>query len=162
MDDVPVRAQPPRPTVPSRTLKGPLDHIYVNPNVTRAAQRELAVKLHQEIATEAELDRAFRTREMPDKNRNKEGDQARIFNEFCVAFIEASKATREHVTGVLDEANNRLKDLEEVRAKLEEVERRTYRFEMDLPDEARTVESEMLRAINEEKEEARRNKKEET
>lgn len=130
-----MRVQPPRPTVPPRTLRGPLDHIYVNPNVTRAAQRELAVKLHAEIATDAELDRAFRTRPMPAKGKQRQEDQARIFNEFCVAFIEASKQTKEQVAVVLDEANARLRQLEDVRLRLEDVERRTYRFEMDLPEE---------------------------
>jgi hypothetical protein len=156
MDDVPVRVQPPRPTVPPRTLKGPLDHIHINPNVTRTAQRELAAKLHAEIATDAELDRAFRRRPMPVKSKDRHEDQARIFNEFCVAFIEASKQTKEQVANVLDEANTRLRQLDDVRLRLEDVERRTYRFEMDLPDESQSLENDLERQLKEEKEEARK------
>jgi hypothetical protein len=159
MEEVPMLTQSLHPTVPSRIQKCPLDHIYINPNVTRAAQRRLAAKLHSEISTEAELDRAFRTRQIPVRDKEHQGDQARVFNEFCVAFIEASKEQKDQVVQVLEDANARFQELQEVRARLEEVERRTYRFEMDLPDEVHTAEGDILRALKEEKEEALKKKK---
>lgn len=112
----------------------PLDHIYVNPTVTREGQRELATKLHSEIDSEKELSHAFIHRPQPPKAKDRVEDQAKIFNDFCVQFIDSSKDTKEKVTNVLLEAQNRLSDLEDIRSHLEEVERATYRFEMGLPE----------------------------
>jgi hypothetical protein len=120
----------------------------VNPNVTGAAQRQLAAKLHGEIALEQELDHAFRTRPSPTSPKEKKEDNARIFNEFCVAFIDQSKGTKEHVTEVMNQAGDRLKELNETHDHLEEVERRTYQFEMRLPDAPQSAEMDVDKAIS--------------
>jgi hypothetical protein len=130
----------------------------VNPNVTRAAQRELAKNLHAEVAVEKDLDRAFRIRPAPTLNRDQIQDNAKIFNDFCIEFIEASKVTKEHVAQVLDDARARMTELDELQARLEEVERHNYQFEMDLPDAPRAIESELDRAISEEAGEIKKKK----
>jgi hypothetical protein len=130
----------------------------VNPNVTRAAQRELAKKLHAEVALEKDLDRAFLTRPPPTSNRDQVQDNAKIFNDFCIEFIETSKVTKEHVVQVLDDAHARMTELDELQARLEEVERRNYQFEMNLPDAPRTVDNEIDRAISEEAGEIKKKK----
>ena len=134
--------------VPNRK-KGPLDHIYVNPNVTREAQRDLAAKLHSEISAEKDLDDLFRNRSHPSKASDRSEDSAKIFNDFCVQFIDSSKDTKDRVSDVLARASDRLRELEEAKAHLEEVERRTYRFEMNLPEQTSSIEDEMNRAIDE-------------
>lgn len=110
------------------------NQIYTNPNVTKEGQENLSNKLHSEIETEEKLTDLFKTRprSLPPKERKE--DSAKIFNDFCVEFIEASKTTREDVQNTLNDAHNRLIDLEDLRQHLEEVERRAYRFEMNLPD----------------------------
>ena len=110
-----------------------IDNIYVNPNVTREGQEELSSKLHHEISAEEELTKSFLSREKPVKN--KENDSAKIFNDFCVSFIESSGSTKDGVTNTLNDVHSRLEELEALRSHLEEVERESYRFEMNLPDE---------------------------
>lgn len=118
-----------------RTLrKGPLDHIYVNPTVTREGQRKLAEKLYNEIESETQLDEQFKSREKPKRIKDKEEDNAKIFNDFCVAFIETSKETKDNVTNAISQAQDRLTQLDDLRNSLIEIERRNYRFEMNLPN----------------------------
>ncbi|OHT09605.1 hypothetical protein TRFO_21498 [Tritrichomonas foetus] len=114
--------------------KGPLDHIYINPTVTREGQRILAEKLYREIDAENTLHTAFVNRPQPLRGKDRAQDNAKIFNDFCVAFIDSSKETKEKVTSVISQAQNRLDELEEVRRHLAEIERQTYRFEMNLPN----------------------------
>jgi len=167
--------QPARPTVPSHSQKGPLDHLYINPNVTRPAQRELAKKLHAEIATEKELDKAFKNRPAPtrpiqckpaakrpgDAAAEKDGDKAakkpevvvednaKIFNDFCKKFLETCDSTKERVTQVLDDEHTRITELGDLQVRLEEIERHNYQFEMDLPDAPKSIEAEIDHAVAE-------------
>lgn len=129
--------------------RGPLNSIHVNPRVTREGQRELAARLHAEIASDRELEESFRRRPVSVKARDDSLNSARIFNDFCVSFIDQSKDTKDRVVGALSEANHRLKQLEQAREHLEEIERRNYRFEMDLPEEYVPPEEEIRRAIAE-------------
>lgn len=107
--------------------------IYINPDVTKRGQEILSEKLHNEIEKEDELTKAFLSRERHQK-KDPSNDNAKIFNDFCVDFIEKSDTTRDGVTGSIDQVQERLNRLEEMRAHLEEVERRAYRFEMNLPE----------------------------
>ena len=114
-----------------------INNIYVNPNVTREGQQELSDKLHHEISAEDELTESFLNREKPTKN--KEQDNAKIFNDFCVQFIESSTGTKEGVSNTLNDVHSRLEELESLRSHLEEVERESYRFEMHLPDKPLSI-----------------------
>ena len=136
---------------PGTSRRSALDSINFNPRVTREGQRELAARLHAEIASDKELEEAFRRRPVAPKVRDDSLNSAKIFNDFCVSFIEGSKDTKDRVAGALAEANHRLKQLEKAQEHLEEIERRQYRFEMDLPEEYVTPEEEIHRAIEESK-----------
>lgn len=114
--------------------KGPLDHFYINPTVTREGQKKLAEKLHHEIESEAQLDEEFKTREKPKRIKDKEEDHAKIFNDFCIAFIDSSKEIKDNVTNAISQAQDRLTQLDDLRNSLVEIERRNYRFEMNLPN----------------------------
>lgn len=128
-----------------RTLrKGPLDHFYINPTVTREGQRKLAEKLYHEIDSETQLDEQFKTREKPKRIKDKEEDNAKIFNDFCVAFIDSSKETKDNVTNAISQAQDRLTQLDDLRNSLIEIERRNYRFEMNLPNPYESDDDEKL------------------
>ncbi|KAK8894583.1 hypothetical protein M9Y10_023019 [Tritrichomonas musculus] len=114
--------------------KGPLDHIYINPIVTREGQRKLAEKLYHEIDSEVQLDEEFKNREKPKRIKDNEEDHAKIFNDFCIAFIDASKETKDNVTNAISQAQDRLTQLDDIKNSLTEIERRNYRFEMNLPN----------------------------
>ena len=133
--------------------KGKLDYIYVNPNVTREGQRALAEKLYSEIDTEKKLNRMFATRPQLQWAKERSGDQAKAFNDFCVEFIDTSKQTKDNVTDVIVQAQDRIDQLEDIRKHLVEVERQTYRFEMNLPDPYETISRQMYEFENERKEE---------
>ena len=117
-----------------KVKRSPVDRIYVNPSVTREGQRKLATKLYAEIADEATLEENFKKREIPVRNKDPAQDNAKIFNDFCVDFIDKSKGTKENVLNVINDASDRISALEETKRHLVEVERMTYRFEMNLPD----------------------------
>ena len=76
-------------------------------------------------------------------------------------FIDSSKDTKDRVSDVLARASERLKELEDARAHLEEIERRTYRFEMNLPEQTVSIEDEMNKAIDNNKAEIKRKPKNE-
>lgn len=110
------------------------NNIYINPDVTKEGQEKLSQKLHSEIEKEEELTQAFLTRERHHK-KDPANDNAKIFNDFCVDFIDKATTTREDVSMSINQVQDRLARLEEMRAHLEEIERRSYRFEMNLPEE---------------------------
>jgi hypothetical protein len=109
-----------------------LDTIYTNPNVTREGQQTLSDNLQNSMSLEETLNHSFETREK--RVQDKETDGAKIFNDFCVDFIDKSAGTKEGITNTIDDVSVRLAELQKLKAHLEEVERQSYRFEMNLPD----------------------------
>lgn len=107
--------------------------IYINPDVSKEGQEILSQKLHSEIEKEEELTKSFLSRERHKKDPT--NDNAKIFNDFCVDFIDKSTATRDDVSNSINQVQERLSRLEQMKAHLEEIERRSYRFEMNLPEE---------------------------
>jgi len=112
-----------------------IDSIYTNPEVTKEGQDNLALKLHNEIDHEKELTTMFRNRAALKQKRETSSDGAKAFNDFCIDFLETSKKTKESVSGTLEDAQKRYETLKEVYCHLEDVERETYRFEMNLPSQ---------------------------
>ena len=108
------------------------DSIYTNPNVTRDGQQILSDKLQSEISAEETLTRSFETREKRVKNQEEDG--AKIFNDFCVEFIGKSAEAIGGVVNTINEVDARLTELQQLKEHLEEVERQSYRFQMNLPD----------------------------
>ena len=107
--------------------------LYVNPNVTKSAQLELAEKLKEEVELETKLTEEYKKR--PGRDRSASTiDEAKIFNDFCVGFINESKDTRDKVSDSISDATRRLKELSDLCSHLEEMQRVNYRFEMNLPE----------------------------
>ena len=107
--------------------------LYVNPKVTKPAQLELAENLKAAVEMEAQLTEDFKKRPGRDRSASTK-DDAKIFNDFCVGFINDSKNTRDKVSASISDANRRLKELNDLCSHLEEMQRINYRFEMNLPD----------------------------
>lgn len=108
--------------------------IYVNPKVTKEGQRKLADQLINEIEQEKILNSSFRDKAITKKEINIPDKGARAFSEFCEEFLERSKETRDNLATSISDSHVRLLDLSTFRKHLEEVERASYRFEMNLPD----------------------------
>ena len=112
-----------------------VDSIYTNPEVTLEGQQNLSEKLHNEISKEKELLEIFKKRQPNKKKVSSNPEGAKVFNDYCISFLENSKYTKENVLNTIDDAEKRIFFLKDLHSHLEEVERNTYRFEMNLPDQ---------------------------
>lgn len=100
---------------------------------TRDGQQRLSELLTSTLKGVNEQEDAFRARSRTDRVSSL-NDERTVFHNFCAEFCANATNKRETINDLLQSSSATHNELLKLRQKLDEMERASYRFEMELPD----------------------------